>query len=133
MSSRPRRVSPQSGPRRSGLKLVEPTWTSRKGLLGIRSSNAAGHRTVSLEGELDLSNVALLEEEIRLAEASAETLTIDLRGLAFMDSSGLRAIQEAHHPARLAGRLRLLPGSRRVQSVFRLTGTEDALPFERPL
>lgn len=53
----------------------------------------------------DVSNVATLNEKIRLAETSAQTVTIDLRGLSFMDSSGLRAT------------LRLLRGSRRVQSV----------------
>lgn len=109
--------------------LVEPEWTSRDARLQIRCSNHAGHWRLSLHGELDLSNVAMLEDEIRLAETTAETVTIDLRGLAFMDSSGLHAIQQAQHPSRLDGRLRLLPGSRMVQSVFRLTGTEHALPF----
>ena len=117
----------------SRLRLVEPQWTSRHGLLQIRTTNDAGHWTLSLAGELDLSNVATLEAEIRLAETAAKTLTVDLRGLTFIDSSGLHAIQEAHHPSRLNGRLRLLPGPRLVQSVFRLTSTEDALPFEPSL
>jgi hypothetical protein len=55
----------------SALKLVEPRWTTRSGLLEIRSSNEAGHWTLSLTGELDVSNVATLDDEIRLAETSA--------------------------------------------------------------
>ena len=113
-----------------GLGLVEPKWTTRVGLLRIRSVNAAGHWTLELDGELDVSNAEALDQEIRLAETSAETVTVDLRGLAFMDSSGLRALLQAQHRSRVDGRLRIRKGSRGVQSVFRLTRTEDALPFE---
>ena len=113
-----------------GPQLVEPRWTTRDGLLRIRSANHAGHWILELDGELDVSNAGLLDQEIRLAETSAATVTIDLGGLAFMDSSGLRAGLDAQHRSRLNGRLRLRKGSRRVQSVFRLTGTEEALPFE---
>lgn len=124
------RLSEADGQARSRLHLVDPAWETRDGLLRIRSANLGGHWTLELEGELDLSNTATLDQEIRLAEASAETVTLDLRGLEFIDSSGLRTILLAQQRARLSGRLRLRRGPRRVQSVFRLTGTEESLPFE---
>jgi anti-sigma B factor antagonist len=96
----------------------------------IRSTNRGGHWTLALEGELDLSNTQTLDQEIRLAEASATTITLDLRGLEFIDSSGLKIILEAQQRALLTGRLRIRKGPRRVQSVFRMTGTEESLPFE---
>jgi len=47
-----------------------------------------------------------------------------------MDSSGVRAILDAQQRSRLNGRLRLRRASRRIQAAFRLTGTEERLPFE---
>ncbi len=109
--------------------LVEPKWTTRKGLLRISSNNDAGHWTLELDGELDLSNADALDGEIRLAETCAETITVDLRGLSFIDSSGLYVLLDAQARSRPVGRLRLRKGPRAVQRVFRLTGTEDDLPF----
>lgn len=124
----PLSIADEQGPSRPGL--VDPTWVTRKGLLRIRSANLGRHWTLELEGELDLSNTATLDQEIRLAEASAETITLDLRRLEFLDSSGLRTILQAHQRAGLSGRLRIRRGPTRVQKVFHLTGTEDSLPFE---
>ena len=113
----------------AALGLVEPKWTTRQGLLRIRSSNDAGHWSLELDGELDLSNADSLDKEIRLAETCAETITVDLRALGFMDSSGLHVLLGANARSRPVGRLRLHKGPRAVQRVFRLTGTEDELPF----
>ena len=113
----------------TSLGLVEPKWTTRKGLLRIRSLNDSGHWTLQLDGELDLSNCGVLTDELALAETSAETITVDLRGLTFMDSSGLHVLTDAHARSGPDGWLRLRSGNRAVQRVFRLTGTEDRLPF----
>ena len=103
-----------------GPELVEPVWTTSEGLLRIRVANEAGDWSLELHGELDLSNAQALEREIRSAEASGDgSITIDLSGLDFMDSSGLHVILEAHHRSRLSSRLRLLKGPRAVQTVFR--------------
>ncbi len=111
------------------LGLVEPMWTTRQGLLRIRSVNSAGHWTLELDGELDLSNSGALADEVRLAETSAETITIDLRALTFMDSSGLHVIAAAQKRSGQHHQLRLRKGPRGVQRVFQLTGTEGQLPF----
>lgn len=104
--------------------------SARKGVLRIRVTNDAGHWTVGPEGEIDLSNADALEQAIRRAEASAaETITIDLRRVSFIDLSGVRAIVSAY--GRRRNGLRLLEGPAPVQYVFRLTGTEAGLPFER--
>ncbi len=109
--------------------LVEPKWTTRKGLLRIRSVNDGGHWTLELDGELDLSNFGALEDEIHLAETSAETITIDLRALTFMDSCGLHVLTAAQERSGPDHRLLLRKGTRAVQRVFRLTGTEERLTF----
>ena len=95
----------------------------------IRSLNDGGHWTLQLDGELDLSNSSLLNDELALAETSAETITVDLGGLTFMDSSGLHVLTYAQARSGSGGWLRLRKGPRAVQRVFRLTDTEDRLPF----
>ena len=114
-----------------GAGLSAPRSTIEDGWLRIRSAEDAGHWTLELDGELDVSNASTLDEEIRRVEACAETLTIDLRGLSFMDTTGVLVIRDAHQRRSLKGGLRLGEGSRMLQSVFRLCGLEDVLPFER--
>jgi anti-anti-sigma factor len=89
---------------------------------------------VSLHGELDLSTVASAEEAMRQAEHSpARRLVLDLSGLTFMDSTGLRLVLRADRRSRGGGmRLRLVPGPPAVQQVFTITGTEKRLAFLAP-
>ncbi len=111
--------------------LVRPRWTTRRGLLEIDTDYDGQRRRLSLRGELDLSNVELLEGELRLAEVSdAASVVVDLTLLEFVDSSGVHALLHAQERLRRNGaRLSVVPGSRRVQSTFRLTETEQHLPF----
>jgi anti-anti-sigma factor len=55
---------------------------------------SAGDVLISLTGELDLSGAGPLDEELdRLAaEDGVRRVVLDLRGLEFMDSSGLRLV-----------------------------------------
>jgi anti-anti-sigma factor len=87
--------------------------------------NESGHWTIALDGELDCSNVAALEDEMVLAEAAgAVSITIDLRGLGFTDLSGVRAIASAQRRVRHPARVWILEGPRAVQRVFELAGTD---------
>jgi anti-sigma B factor antagonist len=57
-----------------------------------------------------------------------DTLVLDLRGLTFIDSSGLRAMVMADHQARAEGkRCLLVRGPQRISRVFDLTGVSDRL------
>ena len=102
---------------------------STRGTLRLEITSDTSHWTVQAMGEIDLSNADVLQQAIERAWiAAAEMVTIDLRGVDFIDLSGVRVIVSARD--RLDGRLRLLKGPKPVQSVFRLTGAEAALPFE---
>src|ERR1041385_8567280 len=82
---------------------------------------------VVLAGELDIGSAPEVEEVLRKVESDGvSTLTIDLRGLTFMDSTGLRMLVAAHKRAQDAARvLRIIRGPAPVQRILDLTGLGD--------
>ena len=87
---------------------------------------------ITATGELDLSGAELLEAELeRLAtEPELATVVLDLRGLEFMDSSGLRLVVLADMRAREAGRrFVLVRGTENVHRVFEITKMSERLEF----
>ncbi len=99
------------------------------GDLEIALSQTNGIRVLRLAGEFDLSGVAAFERELARGPSEREDmLVLDLRGLTFIDSSGLRAVVRADHRARAEGkRCILVRGSQRISRVFDLTGITDRL------
>jgi anti-sigma B factor antagonist len=83
-------------------------------------------------GELDLSGAAVLEAELdRLVEdPELVAVVLDMRGLEFMDSSGLRLVVMADMQARDAGRrFVLVRGDETVHRVFEITRMSERLDF----
>src|SRR3712207_3649148 len=81
---------------------------------------------VRLIGELDLVSEPVLADA--LEQADGKPLRIDLSELAFMDSTGLRALlslQREHADVKLRG-----PLQPAVQRLLELTQTLTILPFE---
>jgi anti-sigma B factor antagonist len=89
----------------------------------------AGEVWVLPRGELDIDTVEEIEQALSIALASeAERVVIDLRGLEFLDSTGLRAIATACRGDD-GHRLSLVPGPPAVQGVFNVSGLARELPF----
>lgn len=86
---------------------------------------------IRLAGELDISGAETLQETlIELDRDPPALVVLDLQGLEFIDSSGLRVILAADDAARHAGRrVTLIPGPQKVQDVFRTTLLEERLNF----
>ncbi len=103
----------------------------RFGFLEVRSERSDDRYVIVLQGELDLDGVEGITEELEFAEASdAREIVLDLSGLDFIDSSGVRMIVCADLRSRADGnRLRLIAGHAHVQRVFELTGVLERLPF----
>jgi anti-sigma B factor antagonist len=94
---------------------------------------------VNLKGELDIAAAPALTKALdELATRDIRSVVLDLRGLDFIDSSGLRAILRADALARDNGHeLLLVRGTEAVQRVFELTRMDGRLnmlsaPGERP-
>lgn len=85
---------------------------------------------VAVAGDVDLSNVRLLEERVRrvLEEQPISRLVLDLRGTTFLDSMGLRLLVELHRDAgRGHWRLIVVRGPEAVQRTVEITGLERLL------
>ena len=84
---------------------------------------------IAVAGELDLATGPKLEAELRgISPSETELVVVDLRGLEFMDSTGLSIIVRAHQ--RLTGEgceLGLVRGSPQVQRLLDLTGVADRI------
>ena len=98
-------------------------------LLELETHDEDGAVRLALTGELDISSAPRVEEELeRLESAGPALLVLDLRGLAFMDSTGLRLIVSADARAREQGRrLAVVRGPEAVQRIFRVTRLEERL------
>jgi len=84
----------------------------------------------ALTGEIDLSTVEEIESRLHETKNGddARTISLDLRGVSFLDSSGLRLVLRLHQEMKDTGRrLVVIQGPRRVARVFELSGVEDKL------
>jgi anti-anti-sigma factor len=87
---------------------------------------------VRLDGELDMAGTFILEPALDelVADPPRGQVVIDLRGLDFIDSTGLTAIIGVHERLRQAGvATQFVRGSAEVQRVFTIAGFDDVLDF----
>jgi anti-anti-sigma factor len=82
-------------------------------------------RVIRPLGELDLATVDELSRAV--SSARGRRMVLDLSGLEFIDTSGMRLIlaEEADPQSELV----LIPGPRAVQRLFEIAGVADRLPF----
>jgi len=96
---------------------------------------AEGEVRIALTGELDLATSPVLERTLQDVTASTGggRVVVDLRGLSFMDSTGLRVVMRWEGTAREAGLVPVfIPGPPAVQRVFETTRLMDRLTFVDP-
>lgn len=114
---------------------LRATQLLRLGEFTMGSEREGDVHRICLFGELDLATAGAVQEELERVEATdAKAIIVDLAGLTFMDSTGVRLVLSAHARSRAdANRLTLLRGPAAVQRVLELSGVEQLLPFaERP-
>jgi anti-sigma B factor antagonist len=92
-----------------------------------------GCLVVALHGELDVDATDAVDRLADLTDARPSLLTIDLRPLTFVDSTGVRALLVTLGRTRAAGvTLRIVRAGPRVQRVFELLCLDTVLPFVDP-
>jgi anti-anti-sigma factor len=99
--------------------------------LAIRSERTGQAHVVKLVGELNMTTAQAFEDELKRVEATdAGEIIVDLSGLKFIGSDGLKAFIHASARSRQGdNRLRLVRGSDQVQKTFETSGLVSRLPF----
>ena len=88
----------------------------------VRSSDP---NTLVLSGELDMATVPVLEAALAEALTAKGELTLDMRGVTFVDSRGVRAFIAASSQRGGTGPLRLIDVHEHVRRVFEIMGVEE--------
>lgn len=104
----------------------------RPGELEIGRRAEGGNHTLALAGELDLASARELEQIVaELCAADAKRVTLDLSGVTFIDSSGLRALLGSREICAAHGHELLLSGcTDYVRQLLELTGLDSVLSFD---
>jgi anti-anti-sigma factor len=104
--------------------------TTQSPAFGVSARQVARTHVVSPTGDLDLHTVAVVRSAIRERPDDCDIVVLDLRGLTFFDTSGMRLVVETMQElAPLGMRLAILRGPQVVQRLFELARMEDRLPF----
>lgn len=74
-----------------------------------------------LEGELDMATADDLSQLLRAAAADGGPVLLDLSGISFMDSSGLRVLLEAAELIRGSGSLVIVHPSAQVRRLLEIS------------
>lgn len=106
------------------------------GTLTVRSQRDGAVHVLALSGELDLAAAPVVEEELKSVARAApavSTIVIDLVGVTFIDSTGLRLLLETSRRTESRGqRLLVRRPTDRVFRVFEISGIDRLLPFDAP-
>ncbi len=101
------------------------------GPLTLRVSQVNGAVMIEARGELDLAGAPALARQLeRARETSAIHVRLDLRGLEFIDSAGIRELVRAKRDCDLGGSsFVVVRGSGQVAEVTRLAGLDGIMEF----
>jgi anti-anti-sigma factor len=101
--------------------------------LTIRAFEESDRHVLVIEGELDLSGVPAFEAAAsQLCQLGARHLLVDISGVDFIDSTGLRAILAVKSTCEEHGcGFSMTHGSGQAERLFELTRLVDRLPFRK--
>jgi anti-sigma B factor antagonist len=95
----------------------------------VELGDGADGSVIAPRGELDIATQGALREALE-RQAAKGRVTLDLSGLQFIDTSGLRLILETAEAARRDGfEFTVLPGGPAVQRLFDVAGVTELVPF----
>lgn len=86
--------------------------------------------TVSVTGRLDTTTSPELDEELKKCLDGIRDLTMDLEGLEYISSAGLRILLSTQKTMNQQGTMKLINVSSMVMDVFEVTGFADILTIE---
>ena len=95
----------------------------------IEIKRNAEQTTIELVGRLDTTTAPALQKTIA-EDLDTKDLVLDLKGLEYISSAGLRVLLTAQKKMNVVGSMKLLNVSEIVMEVFEMTGFVDILTIE---
>ncbi len=86
--------------------------------------------TVAVEGRLDTLTAPELETELKAELDGITDLTLDLSGLEYISSAGLRVLLVAQKAMNAKGSMKVTGVNETVNEIFEVTGFTDILTIE---
>jgi anti-anti-sigma factor len=98
--------------------------------LDLSTSRHGDRAVVTVAGEVDLETASQLgDAAVEAVQDVSPHLVLDLSGVTFMDSTGLKVLLTSQRRAQLAGGSFALAGpARTVQRILALTGLDQSIP-----
>ena len=97
-------------------------------ILDIEARSDSTWSILSLQGEVDISTVDALEEQIDRCLKQGSRLILDLGGVSFIDSTGLRLVINTRERLSEGGELALVAKDGPVTRLLEITGLDGAFP-----
>jgi anti-sigma B factor antagonist len=95
-----------------------------------RREDLEGAVCLALTGELDLASLPTLQAHLKAVVDTDDNVIVEMSGLRYIDSSGAKALLDAHRTfARRGRRLRLAAPSPMARRILEVLGLESVLPM----
>ena len=96
----------------------------------IEIKRNAEETTIKLVGRLDTTTAPALDKTIGEDIADTKNLVLDIKGLEYISSAGLRVLLGAQKKMQKIGSMKVINVREEVMEVFEMTGFADILTIE---
>ncbi len=95
----------------------------------VTTSERPGSTLVEVEGEIDLSTAPQLQRALLASAEGSPEVVVDLRGVTFIDSTGVGVLfRVSKQVAAAGGEVRLVCGPGAVRRVLKVSGLDRLVP-----
>ena len=96
----------------------------------IEIKRSAEETTIALVGRLDTTTAPALEKTINEDIGDAQNLVLDVKGMEYISSAGLRVLLSAQKKMQKIGSMKVKNVCAEVMDIFEMTGFADILVIE---
>ena len=96
----------------------------------IEIKKLARETTIEVVGRLDTTTAPVLEKTIAENTEGTKSLVLDLKGLEYISSAGLRVLLGAQKKMQKVGTMKLIGVCEAVMEILEMTGFADILTIE---
>ena len=96
----------------------------------IEMKKNAAETTLVIEGRLDTTTAPMLDKTINEDIGDTKNLILDVKGMVYISSAGLRVLLSAQKKMQKIGSMKVIHVCEEVMEVFEMTGFADILVIE---